>query len=102
MCFNPPFPSILLTNVQSLENKIDELNARIKFQRDIESCCVLALTETWLSAATPNTGITPAGFSIYRQDRTLDSGKGRGGGVCVMVNSRWGSDVVTALHILNS
>ncbi|KAI4903867.1 hypothetical protein NFI96_004566, partial [Prochilodus magdalenae] len=76
-CFNPPLPSILLANVQSLENKIDELNARIKFQRDIESCCVLALTETWLSAATPNTGITPAGFSIYRQDRTLDSVKVR-------------------------
>ncbi|KAI4883529.1 hypothetical protein NFI96_023534 [Prochilodus magdalenae] len=75
------------------------VHLQIKFQRDIESCCVLALTETWLSAATPSTGITPAGFSIYHQDRMLDSGKGRGGGVCVMVNSRWGSDVaVLASH----
>ncbi|KAI4891474.1 hypothetical protein NFI96_005401 [Prochilodus magdalenae] len=70
---NTAAPSILLANIQSLENKIDELSAWIKFQHKIKSCCVLMLTETWLSAATPNTGITPADFSIFRQDRTLDS-----------------------------
>ncbi|KAL6455205.1 hypothetical protein MHYP_G00363570 [Metynnis hypsauchen] len=71
--FNPPLPSILLANSQSLENKIDELNTRIRFQRNIESCCVLALTEMWLSTATPNNGITFTSFTTYRQDRNLDS-----------------------------
>ncbi len=30
---SPPLPSILLANVQSLENKMDDLRARIRFQR---------------------------------------------------------------------
>ncbi len=34
----PPLPSILLANVQSLENKMDDLRARISFQRDIRDC----------------------------------------------------------------
>ncbi len=32
---SPPLPSILLTNVQSLENKMDNVRARISLQRDI-------------------------------------------------------------------
>lgn len=96
---NPPLPSILLANVQSLDNKMDELHARINFQRDIANCCVLAFTETWLDPTVPDSAATPAGFSIYRQDRTTESGKRRGGWVCIMVNSRWGTDVaVLAKH----
>ncbi|KAJ8361755.1 hypothetical protein AAFF_G00427850, partial [Aldrovandia affinis] len=70
---NPPLPSILLANVQSLDNKMDELHARINFQRDIANCCVLVFTETWLDPAVPDSAFTPAGFSIYRQDRTTES-----------------------------
>ncbi len=43
---SPPLPSILLANVQSLENKMDDLRARISFQRDIRDCNILCLTET--------------------------------------------------------
>ncbi len=35
---SPPLPSILLANVQSLENNMDDLRARISFQRDIRDC----------------------------------------------------------------
>ena len=42
----------------------------------------------------PDSAVTPAGFSIYRQDRTSESCKSKGGGVSFMINSRWGSDVV--------
>ncbi len=45
---SPPLPSILLANVQSLENKMDNLRARISFQRDIRDCNIFCLTETWL------------------------------------------------------
>ncbi len=38
---NPPLPSILLANVQSLENKMDDLRARISFHRDIRDCNIL-------------------------------------------------------------
>ena len=43
--------------------------------------------------------VTPSGFTLYRHDRTADSGKRRGRGVCVMLNSLWATDVaVLASH----
>ncbi|KAK1790152.1 hypothetical protein P4O66_014078 [Electrophorus voltai] len=78
-----PLPSILLANVQSLDNKIDNLQARIKFQRDIRDCNLLCFTESWLNPAVPNHAIKPTKFfSVHRMDRAADSGKLRGGGVC--------------------
>ncbi|KAI5613979.1 gastrula zinc finger protein XlCGF28.1-like [Silurus asotus] len=74
----------------SLENKLDDLRARVKFQRDIRDCNLLCFTETWLNPAVPDHAIQPAEFfSVYRMDRTLESGKSRGGGVCLMVNKHW-------------
>ncbi|KAK1788980.1 hypothetical protein P4O66_015872 [Electrophorus voltai] len=85
-----PLPSILLANVQSLVNKLDDFRARIKFQRDIRDCNLLCYTELWLNPAVPSQAIQPAEFfSVHRMDRTADSGKSRGGGVCMMVNNRW-------------
>ncbi len=48
--FRPPLPTILLANVQSLDNKLCELRARISYQRETRECCVICLTETWMSA----------------------------------------------------
>uniref|UniRef100_A0A8C9VFB8 Reverse transcriptase domain-containing protein n=1 Tax=Scleropages formosus TaxID=113540 RepID=A0A8C9VFB8_SCLFO len=88
--FRPPLPTILLANVQSLENKLGELGVRISYQRETRDCCVICLTETWLSGEVPNSAIEPAGFSAHRADRTRElSGKSRGGGVCFMVNNSW-------------
>ncbi len=52
---SPPLPSILLANVQSLENKMDDLRARTSFQRDIRDCNILCLSETWLSPSVLDT-----------------------------------------------
>ncbi|KAI3364731.1 hypothetical protein L3Q82_000887 [Scortum barcoo] len=49
----PPLPSILLANVQSLDNKLDELRSRMAFQQDIKNCNVLVFTETWLDPFDP-------------------------------------------------
>lgn len=45
----PPLPSVLLSNVQSIRNKIDELETYAKFKSEIKNTCLLAFTETWLS-----------------------------------------------------
>ncbi|KAI3364623.1 hypothetical protein L3Q82_011405 [Scortum barcoo] len=37
----------------------------------------------------PDSAIVPEGLSIHRQDRTIHSGKSKGGGVCFMVNNKW-------------
>ncbi|KAI3369115.1 hypothetical protein L3Q82_025439 [Scortum barcoo] len=45
-CANqPPLPSLLLANVRSLENKLDELRARITSQREVRDCCALIFTD---------------------------------------------------------
>ncbi len=78
--FRPPLPTILLANVQSLDNKLCELRARISYQRETRDCCVICLTETWMSAMVPDSVIELTGFSVHRSDRTKElTGKSRGG-----------------------
>ncbi len=83
---SPPLPSILLANVQFLENKMDDLRARISFQLDIRDCNIFCLTETWLTPTVPDTAVN---FSVLQMDRTIEAGKNKGGGVCFMINRKW-------------
>ncbi|KAK1785730.1 hypothetical protein P4O66_019081, partial [Electrophorus voltai] len=88
-----PLPSILLANIQSLDNKLDDLRARIKVQMDIRDCNLLCFTKSWLIPALLSHAIQPAEFfSVHRMDRMADSGKSRGGEMCVMVNNSWCSN----------
>ncbi len=86
-------PTILLANVQSLDNKLCELRSRISYQRETRDCCVICLTETWMSAMVPDSAIELMGFSVHRWDRTKElTGKSRGGGVCFYINNSWCND----------
>ncbi len=88
--FRPPLPTILLANVQSLDNKLCELRARISYQQETRDCCVICLTETWMSAIVPDSTIELTGFSVHRSDRAKElTGKSRGGGVCFYINNSW-------------
>ncbi len=88
--FRHPLPTILLANVQSLDNKLCELRARISYQRETRDCCVICLTETWMSAMVPDSAIELTGFSVHRSDRAKElTGKSRGGGVCFYINNSW-------------
>ncbi|KAK1789806.1 hypothetical protein P4O66_015687, partial [Electrophorus voltai] len=90
---------ILLANVQSLHNKLDNLRARIKFQRDIRNCNLLCFTKSWLIPVVLSHAIHPVEFfSVHRMDRTADSGKSRGSGVCVMVNNSWCNNANVVTH----
>jgi hypothetical protein len=74
--------SVLLANVQSLKNVIDDLLLRLSYQWDIKNCNMLCFTEMWLNKETDN--IELAGFSMHWQNRDATSGKTRGGGVCLV------------------
>ena len=82
-----PLPSSLLANVQSLENKIDDLRLRLSYQRKLKKCNSLCSTETWLNDGMDN--IELGGFSMHRQNRDATSGKTRGERVCLFVNNSW-------------
>ncbi len=69
---------------------MDDLRARISFQRDIRDCNIFCLTETWLTPSVPDTAVTSSdNFSVLRMDRTAEAGKTKGGGVCFMTNHKW-------------
>ncbi len=88
--FRPPLPTILLANVQSLDNKLCELRAHISYQRETRDCCVICLTETWMFTMVPDSAIELTGFSVHRSDRMEElTGKSRGGGVYFYINNSW-------------
>ncbi len=66
---------------------MDDLRARINFQRDYN---ILCLTETWFTPSVPDTAVTPSdNLSVLRMDTTAEAGKTKGGGVCFMINKKW-------------
>ncbi len=92
----PAFPTILLSNVRSLENKLDLIRLCRTTQRETRECCVFVFTETWLNNNIPDSAIQLHGLTCYRADRdTALSGKTRGGGLCVYINKEWFNNAVS-------
>ncbi|TWW61350.1 hypothetical protein D4764_05G0014400 [Takifugu flavidus] len=87
--YRPVLPSIIMRNVRSLPNKMDELAALTRHQREYRESSLLLFTETWLTALTPDTAAQLEGFTLLRADRSRESGKRKGGGLAVFVNDRW-------------
>ena len=82
---NRPFPSVLLANVQSLDNKIDYGHVYPTNGTIITN--ILCFTESWLNDDMNNIQLVV--YTLYRQDRTAASGKTRCGGLCIFVNNSW-------------
>ncbi|KAI4896489.1 hypothetical protein NFI96_008191 [Prochilodus magdalenae] len=83
-------PSILLSNVCSLENKLGCIRLQRTTQRESRDCCVFVFTETWLSDRVPDAAIQLDGLAPFRADRdSALCGKTRGGGLCVYINTEW-------------
>ncbi len=85
--FKTPLPLIILSNVRSLKNKFE--------------ACVLAVTESWLDVSVPDAEVALDGFELLRADRTSNSGKLRGGGVCMYINSQWCTNIKVHERICN-
>ena len=90
-----PLPSIFLSNARSMANKMDELKLQITANKIIQDCCILLITETWLHSSITDTAIEITGRTAHRYDRNSDSGKNRGGGLCIYVNNDWCTNVTT-------
>lgn len=85
-----PLPSILPINVQSFENKMEDLQDRIRYQQDIRDLNVLCLTEMWLSLVATDLVVythmsisyTHMSISVFWMDKMAESNKIKGGSVC--------------------
>ncbi len=86
----PALPTLMLSNVRSLENKLDLIQLSRSTQHEARDCCVFVFTETWLNDNIPDSAIQLNRLTCYRSDRdTTLSGKSRGGGLCVYINKEW-------------
>ena len=84
---------VMCANVQSLNNKVNELRALAT----LECPDVIALTETWTNESIANECLHVEGYDVVvRKDRT-DTAGGRGGGIVVYVKDvfAWQKDVET-------
>ncbi len=86
----PALPTLMLSNLRSLENKLDLIQLTRSTQHEARDCCVFVFTETWLNDNIPDSAIQLNKLTCYRADRdkTL-SGKSRGGGLCLYINKEW-------------
>ena len=82
-------PSVMMGNVRSLNNKIDELCSLSKFHSDYRQASIISLTETWLTENTPSTYYDLDDLSLYRCDGDINSDETCGGGVCTYINNKW-------------
>lgn len=92
--FKPPLPTTFFSNTRSIRNKMDEIRLGLTTQRNIANCCSMIFTETWLDYTTPDAAIELAGLTVYRADRTADSGKKIGGGLCIYTNNSWCTNTI--------
>ena len=87
--YEPYLPSLIQGNVRYLENKMEGLCANVKYANEFRSASLMCFTESWLSENVADSHVNIEGFSIFCADRTDDSGKLNGGGLCVFVNGQW-------------
>ncbi|KAJ8039549.1 26S proteasome non-ATPase regulatory subunit 5 [Holothuria leucospilota] len=80
-CGNRPYlPTIIMGNVQSLCNKMDELCGSVKYLSDFRNASILSFTETWLTDNHTDDCVSVDGFKIIRGDRDLEAAGKRSGG----------------------
>ncbi|KAK7929457.1 hypothetical protein WMY93_005852 [Mugilogobius chulae] len=91
--FKPPLPTIFLSNARSIRHKLDEIRLQIATRRTLNHCSCLIFSETWLDNSIPDAAIELAGRTAYRADRTAESGKKTGGGLCIYINNSWCTNV---------
>jgi ribosome assembly protein 1 len=85
---------VITGNVRSINNKIDELAANVSYDNTYRECCVILLTETWLTDNIPDICMALNNYSLVRGDRSEQSGKRHGGGVCAYINTHWCTNLV--------
>ncbi|XP_054872156.1 uncharacterized protein LOC111569300 [Amphiprion ocellaris] len=88
--YKPSVPSVIMGNVRSLPNKMEELTALTRLQWEYRESSLMMFMESWLNELTPDSLLTLDGFHLVRADRNArESGKRKGGGLAMYVNERW-------------
>ena len=95
-----PLPPVMFGNVRSLCNKTDELSACVRFCHEYRESGIITLTESWLKDEHPDP--TLPNFTSFRNDRSNDVGKDRGGGLITFINDKWCNNINIKLRHCDS
>ena len=70
---------------------MDEIQANVSYLENFRDACIMAFTETWLTALDLDTDLTLTSFETrVRLDRNVDfTRKSQRGGVCLFVSQQW-------------
>lgn len=83
-------PSVFLSNISSLDGKMDQLLLKLTAKTEIRTCCIIILTETMLNSSILDDTVCIEGFTTCRSDRSCElSGESQGGGLCIYINNNW-------------
>ncbi len=83
-------PSLMLSNVRSLENKLELIQLSRSTQHETRDCCVFVFTETWLNDNIPDSAIQLHGLSCCRADRDSSLSGKLAGAACVCISTKNG------------
>ncbi|KAF7648519.1 hypothetical protein LDENG_00155780, partial [Lucifuga dentata] len=67
--YRPYLPSIIMGNVRSLMNKVDELAVLTRSQKEYRECSLMCFTETWLNDHIHDSNVAITSFQTVRADR---------------------------------
>ena len=62
--YKPALPTITLSNVRSIGNKIDELRGKVRYDNEFRNSGIIGLTETWLNPSMPSQVFDILGFDM--------------------------------------
>lgn len=69
--FKPFIPSIIMGNVRSMANKMYELTALARSQREYQESSITFFTEIWLRCNIPDEHVSIDDFQIVQADRLV-------------------------------
>jgi len=64
-----PLPAVVLTNAQSVRNKLDELHGLLKTKRLSDQSQLICITESWLTPEVLHSRTEIEGYEQFRMDR---------------------------------
>lgn len=92
-----PLPTVSVTNLRSVTNKIDELEAVCRVN-PLRNALIWIISETWLTPETDDTHVELPHYMTIRSDRTQASNKQKGGGLLVYLKQNWCGNNVKIMH----
>nr|XP_020481171.1 elongation factor 1-alpha 1-like [Monopterus albus] len=68
--YKPCLPSIVMENVRSLSNKMDELTALTRVERVYRESSIMGFTKTWMNKDISDSVVSLHGFTLVHADRS--------------------------------